>query len=820
MSQKMPFMNSIYIDVAVTVPSDTTYTYKVPEEMEALAVTGKRVLVPFAHRRVTGYILGSVSSPDTGKFRIKSVIDILDQAPLFHDSMIPFFKWISEYYMYPLGEVIQCALPGGINIHDTSVASLTGSGENALIDNSVSDKESAILSFLQEGPKSAASALRSQSVPIPAATLNSLQKKGFITLERQLKKATATQKTERFVRSTGLDLPLTNLTRKRTELVTFLREAKELPVKTLKEHFPTAPTFFSFLKSSGHIELFEKPVFRDPFGDAVEPDTPPELTEEQQHTVTTVANAIGNGFSPFLLAGVTGSGKTEVYMQLVSEALNKGRTAIVLVPEIALISQTARRFRGRFGKNIAVIHSGLSKGEKYDQWRLIAEKKVSIVIGARSAIFAPLENTGIIIVDEEHDASYKQENGLKYNARDLAIVRAKQAGCAALLGSATPSIQSWYNAVTGKFSELRLTKRVSDRPMPVIETVDLRRYKDLPGIRSIITPPLEKAIHQALSQKEQVLLFLNRRGYANYPLCATCGEPMKCVSCDVSLTLHQQSNAYRCHMCSYMVASNSKCPTCNSSNIKHLGFGTERIEAAVKSFFPDASVARMDQDTTTRKGSVIKLLKDVRDKKTDILVGTQMIAKGHDFPGITLVGVICADQSLNFPDFRACERTFQLLAQVAGRAGRGDLPGRVVMQTYNPDHFSIIAARHQDFFKFYDTEIAFRESLGYPPFSRMAQVVISGKNRQEVREHAARTGHFLNSLVQSAPRDYTTIGILGPIEAPIPKMADRYRWQLLLKSPGVGQLHTLVNSLVREVHSGLKKTGIRITIDIDPYYMM
>lgn len=809
-----------YIDVAVSLPAWKTYTYLVPDDLKPLVAVGKRVLVPFNNRRITAYILSETVAPPQDQFTAKAILDILDESPLFHGSHLPFFLWISNYYMFPLGEVIKSALPGGINTQDTLYATITDVGRAALAQSSLSPKEHGVLSLLQDGALSTAALTRSCEPPLSASLISTMARKNLIQLNRELKKGGAGHRFESYVRPAADPGSCDHFSEKRKELLALIRETGEIALRDLKDTFPSAPSQLRFLENEGQVVCFQKKIYRDPFGEAIPPDAPPDLTDEQQQVVSEVSDHIGQGFSSFLLAGVTGSGKTEVYLQLVEKALEKNLSALVLVPEIALISQTERRFRQRFGESIAVLHSSLSKGEKFDQWMRIADKKVFIVIGARSAIFAPLENLGLVIVDEEHDSSYKQENGLKYNARDLAVLRAKLSEATCLLGSATPSIQSYYNTVTGKFKELRLTKRVSDRPMPEIRIVDLKPFRDYPGIRSIITPPLEEAMARTLHNKEQILLFLNRRGYANYPVCATCGEPMKCVSCDVSLTLHQSKNAYRCHMCSYMIPSNSKCRLCNSSNIKHLGFGTERIEAAIKALFPDAVVARMDQDTTTRKGSVIRMLKDIKDRKTDILVGTQMIAKGHDFPGITLVGVICADQSLNFPDFRACERTFQLLAQVAGRAGRGDQPGKVIMQTYNPGHFSILAAEKQDFFEFYHQEIAFRDSLGYPPYSRMVHIKISGKDRQAVKDHALQLGSFIVSHISEKQPLFDAIEILGPIEAAIPKLADQYRWQILLKCGAQRPLHHLARLIVQESFSSLKKDGIRITTDIDPYYLM
>jgi primosomal protein N' (replication factor Y) len=446
--------------------------------------------------------------------------------------------------------------------------------------------------------------------------------------------------------------------------------------------------------------------------------------------------------------------------------------------------------------------------------------EATIVIGARSAIFAPLADVGIIIVDEEHDSSYKQEGQLRYNARDLAVVRARQIECLALLGSATPSVQSYHNALIGKFSELTLTKRVERRSLPEISIVDLRESRDTRGTGRYISPQLQQAMRETLEHGEQVLLFLNRRGFASFPVCATCGQPMRCKHCDISLTLHQHANAYRCHYCGFSRSALSKCEVCGSDKIKLLGLGTEKLEGTIAKLFPDARLARMDRDTTTRKGSILKLLKGLRDKTTDILVGTQMVAKGHDFPNITLVGIICADLSLSFPDFRAGERTFQLLAQVAGRAGRGDRSGRVILQTYNPDHFSIDAARQQDFLAFYNQEIEFRKALNYPPFSRIIQLKISGKDSRQTRKHADLLGERCRSLKADDPAGYQSVDLLGPIESSLTRVARRYRRQILLKGSNTRMLHQFINQLMSEHPTLFNHRQVKVAIDVDPFFMM
>jgi primosomal protein N' (replication factor Y) len=536
--------------------------------------------------------------------------------------------------------------------------------------------------------------------------------------------------------------------------------------------------------------------------------------------ISTVSADLDSGFATFLLQGVTGSGKTEVYMQVAADAINSGQSVLVLVPEIALITQMERRFRARFGEGVAVLHSGLSAGERYDQWSRILHKEANIAIGARSAIFAPFEDIGIIIVDEEHDTSYKQESSLRYNARDLAVVRAKLNDCVALLGSATPSVQSHYNVHQKKFIKVNLTKRIEKRPLPEIDVVDLRQNRDARGIRRFITSELHQAMSQTLGRGEQILLFLNRRGFASFPICASCGQAIRCKHCDISLTLHQKARAYKCHYCGFTRSSSSRCSVCGSANIKNLGIGTEKVESAVKGLFPEANVARMDRDTTTRKGSILALLKGLKSRTIDILVGTQMVAKGHDFPNITLVGIICADLSLSFPDFRAGERTFQLLAQVAGRAGRGDAPGRVILQTFNSEHFSIMAAKQQDVNAFYTQEINFRKALNYPPISRMIQLKISGKDKDKTESHARLLGNLCHELKSSGPPSYLQVEIMGPIESSLPRIAQFYRWQILLKSMGARALHEFIQRLLEDHSAGFTSRNVKVVIDVDPYLMM
>ncbi|MFO7838364.1 MAG: primosomal protein N' [Desulfosalsimonadaceae bacterium] len=807
-----------YIEVAVPLPVHASYTYAVPEALNALVAPGKRVLAEFGSRKVSCYVLGPAEPADTSE--IKYIEDVLDHQPLFPAEIVPFFQWISDYYFHPLGEVIAEALPSGININEFVTYALTEAGRQAIAENRPTSGELEIISLMESHSMHHRELERKLGLNIARAEIQRLEKKGWVERQREIRGGRTRPKTERHAVCKSPHPPADTLSAPKQAIVEYLQSAGEVPVRRLREVAKNASRHLKDLQGKGFIQVLEKPVYRDPFGDTVAPDTPPALTSEQQRVLTEISRCLGSGFSAHLLAGVTGSGKTEVYMRAAAAAIALGHTVLVLVPEIALISQMERRFRARFGDCIAVLHSGLSTGERYDQWMRIASREAPVAIGARSAIFAPLANTGLIIVDEEHDSSYKQESRCRYNARDLAVVRARQTGGVVVLGSATPSVQSVHNVAVGKFRELNLRHRVYHQPPPEISVIDLREHEGTRGIRRLITTPLINAVKKTLARGEQVLLFLNRRGFASYPVCASCGEALKCKNCDITLTLHKSINGYKCHLCGHTRPATAKCDNCGAKSIKQLGLGTEKIEEAINNFFPEARVARMDRDTTRRRGALVNILKSLRNGEIDILVGTQMIAKGHDFPNITLVGIICADLSLNFPDYRAGETTFQVLAQVAGRAGRGTRPGKVLLQSYNPDHFSITAARSQDFMAFYKQEIKLRQSFHYPPFARMIQLRISGKNQEKTRQQAEATGELCRRLKKEQPQWQQALEVFGPIEAPLSRIAGRYRWQILLKSSRVQPLHRFTHALLFENRALACGKGVQITVDVDPILMM
>jgi primosomal protein N' (replication factor Y) len=807
-----------FIEVAIALPVYQTFTYSIPERLAGLAEAGMRVLVPFGRRRVTGYVLGAHLPPLPKG--IKPILDIPDDTTLFPPSMIPFYRWIADYYIHPIGDVIKCALPGGLNMNDFAMLSITDTGCNAMKTALPDESESHILTLLESGDRRLKDVHATLGQRVSRTVFNSLQERGWITITRELKGDRIGPRSEPYV-SLGLTPPEPDaLTGQRKKIWMWVTASGEISAKALKTDVRTTTPTIKAMVDAGYLAIRHQPVYRDPFGDTVLADTPPVLNPDQHSAVQRVIDSMGRGFSAFLLAGVTGSGKTEVYMQLADEFIRRKLPVLILTPEIALISQMERRFRARFGEQVAILHSGLSYGERYDQWLRIRRGEVSIAIGARSAIFAPFPSVGLLVVDEEHDTSYKQEGSLRYNARDLAVVRAKLDRGIALLGSATPSIQSYYNATRNKFVEITLDKRVEERQLPEITVVDLRKNRDLRGIGRFISTELRQAMSETLVRKEQILLFLNRRGFANFPVCRDCGQTVKCKHCDISLTFHQKADALRCHYCGFSRPALAACDACGSANIMHLGLGTEKIESAVSELFPEVNVARMDRDTTARKGSIVRLLKELRNGSIDVLVGTQMVAKGHDFPNITLVGIICADLSMSFPDFRAGERTFQLLAQVSGRAGRGDVPGRVILQTYNPEHFSILAAKKQDFKNFYEQEIAFRRSLKYPPFSRIIQLKIAGRDKRQTAALAEAIGQHCQGLRRRESHFQHTVEMMGPIEAALNRIAGKYRWQILLKGQQVKTLHRFTRYLMAENPTLFNRRGLSVAVDVDPYFIM
>lgn len=739
------------IEVAIPLPLDTTFHYRVPEELMPRIASGKRVLVPFGRRRLTGYVIGFATAEER---ELREVCDVLDETPLFTRKELELYRWASSYYLHPLGEVIKAALPAGINIQSRRGAFTGG-----------------------EGAMTGGKPVKTETVYCPAAA------------------------------PPAVDAPRG----KASLILDHLREAGEATAAELRGIFDDCSLQLRRLRELGLVETEAREIYRDPFRDeTVTPDAPLVLNTGQSEARDRIVGAIDTGrFAPFLLHGVTGSGKTEVYLQSIAHLLSKGRTALVLVPEIALTPQLVNRFRSRFKCGIAVLHSGLSDGERYDEWRRIRRGEVSIVIGARSAIFAPLERIGMIVVDEEHEASYKQSEGFRYNARDLALVRGKMEHACVVLGTATPQVTTWHAAATGRLTLLSLPERANGLPMPHAEIIDARGRKG-----EAILPPLAEAIAGNLAEGGQSLIFLNRRGFATWLTCEECGHVLRCPNCAVTLTYHQRKGRHVCHYCDYAIPAPSVCPACGSTQVTHLGLGTERVEELVQESFPTARTDRMDRDTTRGKGGHARILRRVAERKTDILIGTQMVAKGHDFPGITLVGIVSVESTLNIPDYRSAERTYQLVTQLMGRAGRGDNPGKVFIQSLNPDHYALTCAGAGLLEEFYATELSFRQETGYPPFVHLAALYLGGTAAPSVEQESGVLAGRLRALRRELS---CQVEILGPAPAPIMKLRGRYRWQTLLKSPRRSALHRLLAGL-RNSYS--PPTGIRLQIDVDPVDLM
>ena len=736
------------IDVAIPLHLDSTYHYLVPPELVTEIAPGKRVLVPFGRRKLIGIVLCAIEPTE----ELKPIIAFLDQEPLLTPDELEFLRWSSSYYLYPLGEVIRAALPAGLLTPPRSADDVTSPPDHRL------------------------------------------------TIQR-----------EPYFRVNAGSEAHPRLGARAMEIFSFIAATPEISRSELRRQFGETGAQLKRLVELGLIVREEREFYRDPFREvSVGHDQKLPLNGHQAAACAALEAAFHRGaFAPFLLHGITGSGKTEVYLQTIAKVIEDGKNALVLVPEIALTPQLVKRFRRRFDCALAVLHSGLSDGERYDEWRRIRRGEVRIVIGARSAIFAPLTGIGIIVVDEEHEPTYKQSEGFRYNARDLALVRGKRTHAVVVLGSATPLLTSIHSAQEGKLFRLDLPERVRGLPLPQIAISDLRGRRG-----KTIAPLLLQALRQNLEDGGQTLLFLNRRGFATYLVCGDCGHVIRCPNCSVTLTYHRKTEQTVCHYCDYFLPAPTVCPACKVGNVTLLGQGTERVEEELREQFPEARIARMDRDTTAGKGGHAKLLKGLEEGTTDILIGTQMIAKGHHFPGVTLVGVIAIDTILNFPDFRSSERAYQLLTQVIGRAGRGDIPGRVVVQSLMPDHYAIARALAHDGANFYREELLFREEAGYPPFAHLAALHFSGNVEEKVMAGSRAAAAFLHTLRSASG---ARIELLGPIAAPLAKIRGRYRWQLLLKCRRRDTLHATLKTFHNEWQS---PAGIRTIIDVDPIEMM
>jgi len=765
----------VFYEIAVDAPLAATLTYSQPAGRIEKIPAGCCVRVPLGNRTAIGYVLGPAPPPPAGEraFVVKPIVEVLTEAPFFPASLIPFYRWIAHYYLHPVGEVLRTGLP----LAPTS--------------RSTRQVKAKMRSTLVPGP-----------VLLPMVDVNKRHDIDQIVARVQKLAAVILKKAEVKALTLFLD--------------SFMRQdCQPVPRTLLLQQYTGAGPRLERLIELGILAAASERVFRNPFGEPeVVPPPPEHLTGEQEQVLATLLPALdAAAFAPFLLFGVTGCGKTEVYLRAVQHALAAGKTALVLVPEIALASQLEAHFHARFGPRLAVLHSGLGDGERFDQWQTVLSTTAQVVLGARSAVFAPLEQLGIVIVDEEHEPAYKQEDGLRYNGRDLAVLRAQMAGCPVLLGSATPSVVSYHHCMQKKYTLLTMQRRVADQPLPTVEIVDLATVKrSRPEL--VFSDQLISALGDTLEQGRQGLLFVNRRGFSPFMLCRDCGTILQCKHCQVSLTLHRSQKTLLCHYCGYSQHPATLCPACGSTRMAGLGIGSERIEEEVRQLFPEARVARLDSDTTTNRKHYLATLRAIRAGQIDILIGTQMIAKGLHFPRITLVGVVWADSGLGMPDYKAAERTFALLAQVTGRAGRGEDPGRVIVQTYQPHHYSIHLAQQHAYTTFYEQEIGVRQPLRYPPFSRLVNVRFSGRSEEQVQRAAALVAGFLrrHPLAHQAE-------VLGPSPAPLVKLKDRIRWQLLVKSRSSAILHDLCAAVLAEKGTLCPRT-VAMGFDVDPENMM
>jgi primosomal protein N' (replication factor Y) len=803
----------MYIEVAINIPSDRTFTYAVPAECRGEIAVGKRVLVPFGKRSLTGTVVGIRRLTD--RQDTKEIARVLDREPLFHEEDLRFYRWAAEYYFTPLGRALGEILPGGIDIESLLWAVKLGDSRDPR------PLQRDILEAL--GRRPAGMALRSLEKELGRkallAELKRLEGRGLVRLEERFRKPAVREKTEKIVARTEAPAGQAKLSdRQRQALQTLESRGGRARIADFPD-VDGARSLFRALERKGLVTLQDRTAMRslEPAAAIGRTDAPLTLTPEQQTALESILKGIASGvFSPFLLHGVTGSGKTEVYIHAITEAIRRGGRVLYLVPEIALTPQLVGRLEHRFSAGqIAVLHSGIGQALRYDQWRRIVRGEAQIVVGARSAVFAPVRDLRLIVVDEEHDTSYKQDERMPYNARDLAVVRAKQQGAVVVLGSATPGLQSFYNTREKEFGYLALTRRVERREMPGVEIVDMKGERDPNGKVRPLSRLLTEQIGRTLEAGKQSLLFLNRRGFNTYHYCGDCAHVFRCLNCAVSLTHHLSEGALRCHYCDFAVKAPPVCPECGGTRILSYGLGTERLAAEVQSLFPQARVARMDSDTTSARGSHGRILAALGRGDIDILVGTQMITKGHDFPDVTLVGVVSADATLNMPDFRSAERTFQILTQVSGRSGRGEQPGTVVIQTLNPGHYAIQRTREHDFAGFFEDEIALRRDLQYPPFSRMINLVVSGTDKDRVEKGAARLGQKAKKLA-AGDEVKTRLTVIGPMEAPLAKVRGRYRWQLLVRGKQVRPLHVFVRRLVE----GTDIPGCEIRVDVDPVNFM
>ncbi|MBP6002734.1 MAG: primosomal protein N' [Pyrinomonadaceae bacterium] len=771
MTSSVP-VNSVhpkYVEAALPLPLRRVFTYRVPEHLQGMIKLGARMTLPFGRRNMTGYAVGLHTElpqdVEIDESKIKDIIEVTDDEPLITPEILKLTQWTADYYASFWGEMLKASLPAGINSEK------------------VRPKRRKAVRLIQ------------QSSPPYEGGVAAASADGVVL--------SATQK------------PLTD---DQIKILDLLKANNgEMLFTDVLEQANVGASPLNTLAKRGIVEVYIQDVDRDPLKDAKLPERDDfTLTAEQQSAFDAIATAIADTdkFKAFLLHGVTGSGKTEVYIRAMRHALDSGRSAMMLVPEIALTPVFSRRLRAVFGSEVAILHSNLSTGERYDEWRRIRRGDARIAIGTRSAVFAPLENIGLVIVDEEHDPSYRQHESPFYNARDVGVMRAHLAGAVVVLGSATPAMESFYNAQTGKYTYLRLPDRIGGRGLATAELIDMRDVFKRFGKDVALSPELLDAITETHAKGEQVIILLNRRGFSQFVLCRTCGETLKCPNCDITLTFHRGDNKLLCHYCNHRERSPKVCPHCQSEYLYFVGEGTENIADQLTKKFPNMRIARVDRDTMAHKGEMEDVLLKFAGGGLDMLVGTQMIAKGHDFPNVTLVGVISVDIGLGLPDLRSAERTFQLITQVAGRAGRGKRAGKVLIQTYYPEHYALRYAKDQDYDAFYKEEIKFRQRLGYPPFFVLASVLI--KHRDHA--YASKNANILRRALDEANTSRQA-RVLGPAPASLFRLKNEFRLQIILKGTSRRNLReTLDIALAGAEHDGCDLRTINV--EIDPVNLM
>ncbi|HXJ21484.1 MAG TPA: primosomal protein N' [Polyangia bacterium] len=792
------------LEVAVALPVSGTFTYRDPRP--ETAPVGAQVVVPFGSRTVTGFVVGHAPAAPQGE-PLRAIEGVVGGEPAFDEAMIAFCRWTADYYQAPLGEVLRAALPQGEQATARRAVRLTEAGRQDL------ERQAGTLLLVDQAPRD----------PILAALAEA---GGELPLNRLLKTVPRGRAPLARHEAAGLVEIGDALTRRRpppTVVLAFAPAADPgaaLPKRAVARRAALAKIaaageaglLVSSLSAAerGHLRVLaqrglarvEHRVVAAVPRPLPAPPASITLNADQARAVEALLAALNGGFASYLLHGVTGSGKTEVYLRVIAAARAAGRGALVLVPEIALTPQLAARFRDRFGDDVAVLHSALPPRERLEAWRKLRQGEVGIALGARSAVFAPVRGLAVVVVDEEHDPSFKQEEGVRYHGRDLAIVRAREANALVILGSATPSLESAHNVVRGRFTRLSLPSRATPRPLPEVKIVDLRR--DPPGPDGLLSAPLAEAVGAALAAGEQSILFLNRRGFSTVMLCRACGQVVRCGDCVVSMTYHQGRARLVCHYCGRTQPVPEACPSCRERRLERLGTGTERVDAVVRERFPDARVARLDRDTASGLESILRRM---HAREIDILVGTQMVTKGHDFPGVTLVGVLQPDQAMNLPDFRATERTFQLLEQVAGRAGRGEKAGRVIIQSYQPDNVAIAAVATHDYEGFVRQELKARQDEDYPPCSRVIVLRLDAPDEAQVRAAAVATADAARAAGGGAVR------VSGPAPAPLERLRGRARWQVWLYSHDRQALAATARSAARAARAG---GDLRLSVDVDP----